>query len=41
MERPQNRNYLAAGDPILSAKDRNAQTLDEWIASPFSDHLKY
>ncbi len=27
-------------DPILSDKDRNAQTLDQWLASPLSDHLK-
>ena len=30
-----------AGDPVLSDKDRTAQTLDEWIASPFSDRFQY
>src|SRR5262244_3254726 len=28
-------------DCILSEKDRNAQTLREWLASPYSKHLKY
>jgi dTDP-4-dehydrorhamnose 3,5-epimerase len=28
-------------DCILSDKDRNAQTLEEWLASPHSDALKY
>lgn len=28
-------------NPILSDKDRNAQTLDQWLASPLSDRLKY
>ena len=29
------------GDPILSEKDRQAQTLQEWVSSPASKHLKY
>jgi dTDP-4-dehydrorhamnose 3,5-epimerase len=28
-------------DPELSDKDRQAQTLDEWLASPNSNHFKY
>jgi len=28
-------------DPDLSAKDRQAQTLDEWLASPNSDCFQY
>jgi dTDP-4-dehydrorhamnose 3,5-epimerase len=28
-------------DPILSDKDRNARTLQEWIASPDADHFSY
>ena len=28
-------------EPILSRKDRDAQTLAEWLASPDSDHLTY
>lgn len=28
-------------DTILSEKDRNAQTLDEWLQSPLSDNMKY
>lgn len=30
-----------ASDCILSEKDRNAQTLAEWLASPDSENLKY
>jgi dTDP-4-dehydrorhamnose 3,5-epimerase len=26
---------------ILSEKDRNAQTLQQWLESPFSEHLRY
>jgi len=28
-------------EPELSMKDRQAQTLDEWLASPNSDHFEY
>ena len=28
-------------DPLLSEKDRNAQTLAEWLASPNSERFKY
>jgi dTDP-4-dehydrorhamnose 3,5-epimerase len=28
-------------EPELSAKDRQAQTLDEWLASPASNHFQY
>lgn len=28
-------------NPTLSEKDRNAQTLEEWLASPLSDNFKY
>ena len=28
-------------EPELSGKDRQAQTLDEWLASPASDHFQY
>jgi dTDP-4-dehydrorhamnose 3,5-epimerase len=28
-------------DPILSAKDDNAQTLGQWLASPVSHHFRY
>lgn len=28
-------------EPELSGKDRQAQTLDEWLASPNSDHFEY
>ena len=28
-------------DPILSEKDRKAQTLAEWLATPHSDHFRY
>jgi dTDP-4-dehydrorhamnose 3,5-epimerase len=28
-------------DPILSAKDANARTLAEWLASPESEHFRY
>lgn len=28
-------------DPILSTKDANAQTLQNWLTSPFSDKFKY
>ncbi len=28
-------------DPELSDKDRQAQTLDEWLASPNSNHFQY
>src|ERR1700722_82168 len=28
-------------EPELSAKDRQAQTLDEWLASPASEHFQY
>lgn len=28
-------------DPILSAKDANAQTLEQWLASPLSDQFRY
>ena len=33
--------HWPAGDCILSEKDRNAQTLDQWLGCPLSDHLKY
>jgi dTDP-4-dehydrorhamnose 3,5-epimerase len=29
------------GNYLLSEKDRKAQTLAEWLASPLSDHFKY
>ena len=28
-------------DPILSDKDKNAQTLAQWLASPHSEYFKY
>ncbi|MBI2817602.1 MAG: dTDP-4-dehydrorhamnose 3,5-epimerase [Acidobacteria bacterium] len=28
-------------DPVISEKDRNAQTLAQWLASPESDKLRY
>jgi len=28
-------------DPILSGKDAKAQTLQEWLKSPESDHFRY
>ncbi len=28
-------------DPIISDKDRNAQTLAEWLRTPESDHFRY
>jgi dTDP-4-dehydrorhamnose 3,5-epimerase len=28
-------------DPIVSQKDRAAQSLSEWLASPLSDHCRY
>ena len=28
-------------NPILSAKDTKAQTLDQWLASPLSEHFRY
>jgi dTDP-4-dehydrorhamnose 3,5-epimerase len=28
-------------EPELSGKDRQAQTLDEWLASPNSNHFQY
>ena len=28
-------------DPILSAKDAQAQTLEKWLASPLSDNFQY
>lgn len=28
-------------DPLLSEKDRHAQTLEEWLCSPASDHFRY
>jgi dTDP-4-dehydrorhamnose 3,5-epimerase len=28
-------------DPIVSQKDRNSQTLNEWLASPLSDRCRY
>jgi dTDP-4-dehydrorhamnose 3,5-epimerase len=28
-------------NPILSSKDENAQTLEQWLASPNSDNFKY
>ncbi len=28
-------------DPILSDKDRKAQTLEQWLATPNSDHFRY
>jgi dTDP-4-dehydrorhamnose 3,5-epimerase len=28
-------------NPILSAKDANAQTLAQWLGSPLSDHFRY
>jgi dTDP-4-dehydrorhamnose 3,5-epimerase len=28
-------------DPILSAKDQTAQSLDEWLRRPESDHFRY
>ena len=30
-----------SGEPILSEKDRHAQTLKEWVASPASKRLRY
>jgi dTDP-4-dehydrorhamnose 3,5-epimerase len=30
-----------AGDPILSNKDRDAQTLDQWLAKPESQNFKF
>jgi dTDP-4-dehydrorhamnose 3,5-epimerase len=30
-----------AQDPILSAKDARAQTLDQWLASPQSEQFRY
>jgi dTDP-4-dehydrorhamnose 3,5-epimerase len=28
-------------DLVLSEKDKNAQTLDQWLASPDSDHFQF
>ncbi len=28
-------------DPIISDKDRNAQTLEDWLARPESEHFTY
>jgi dTDP-4-dehydrorhamnose 3,5-epimerase len=28
-------------DPILSARDAKAQTLEQWLASPLSEHFRY
>jgi dTDP-4-dehydrorhamnose 3,5-epimerase len=28
-------------NPILSAKDAKAQTLEQWLTSPLSDHFRY
>jgi dTDP-4-dehydrorhamnose 3,5-epimerase len=30
-----------AGECVLSEKDRNAQTLEQWLKSPNSEYLKY
>jgi len=32
---------LAGTEPVLSDKDRNARTLEEWLASPESDHFRF
>jgi dTDP-4-dehydrorhamnose 3,5-epimerase len=32
---------VAKGQGVLSDKDRKAQTLAQWLASPQSDHFKY
>jgi len=32
---------IPAGEALLSEKDRKAQTLAEWLASPLADMLKY
>jgi dTDP-4-dehydrorhamnose 3,5-epimerase len=32
---------IAAGDALLSHKDRDAQTLAQWLARPEADHFKY
>ena len=33
--------HWSVEEPELSGKDRQAQTLDEWLASPASNHFQY